>query len=245
MHPEHRKLLAQIRAVGQPPKRGRPGENDSYTGSGHIFYQVSVPARRKLARSWLAAHRGSPPAEVLALVESLVTGASHEEKTLAALMLGYSSSARAALRPADVDRFLDHLQGWAEIDSLCQNVFKAEQLLLDWHSWRSLIERLSRDLNINKRRAALVLLTGPTRRSNDERLRALALEIIAALSSERDILITKAISWLLRALTTHHAGFVRRYLDDNAASLPKIALRETRTKLETGRKNQRAPRAAR
>jgi 3-methyladenine DNA glycosylase AlkD len=241
MHPEHRPLLAQIRAAGQPPKRGEPGENDSYTGSRHIFYRVSVPERRRIARAWLA-RRSWPAGDVLELVESLLAGASHEEKTLAALLLGYSPSARRAARPEDVERWLEHLCGWAEVDSLCQSVFPAEQLLAQWNTWRALIKRLSRDGNINKRRASLVLLTGPIHRSSDARLRDLALEIVNVLCAERDILITKAISWLLRSMVTHHRAVVRKLLDTHAQTLPKVAIRETRTKLDTGRKTKpRAP----
>jgi 3-methyladenine DNA glycosylase AlkD len=241
MHPEHKKLLAQIRAAGEPPKRGKPGENDSYTGSGHIFYYVSVPERRRIARTWLGQHRAWAPSDVLEVVESLLAGSSHEEKTLAALLLGYSASARQVVRPRDVERWLQQLCGWAEVDSLCQNLFPADQLFAAWRSWRALIKRLSRDSNINKRRASIVLLTGPSHRSNDERLRDLALEVIETLTAERDILITKAISWLLRSMVTHHRAFVRQLLHTHAAALPRVAIRETRTKLDTGRKTK--PRA--
>jgi 3-methyladenine DNA glycosylase AlkD len=242
MHPEHKKLLAQIRAAGEPPRRGKPGENDSYTGSRHVFYLVSVPERRRIARAWLAQHRAWPASDVLDVVESLLTGASHEEKTLAALLLGYSASTRQAVRPGDVERWLDQLCGWAEVDSLCQNLFPAEQLLAQWRAWRALIKRLARDSNINKRRASIVLLTGPTHRCRDERLRDLALEVALALSAERDILITKAISWLLRSMVTHHPALIRQLLDTHAEALPKVAIRETRTKLDTGRKTKpRAP----
>jgi 3-methyladenine DNA glycosylase AlkD len=244
MHPEHSTLLAQIRAAGGPPKRGKRDENDSYTGSGHIFYGVSVPERRRIAKTWLAQHRNWPASEVLGVVESLLTGASHEEKTLAALLLGYSGSARRVVRPRDVELWLEQLCGWAEVDSLCQNVFPAEQLLAQWRAWRALIKRLSRDSNINKRRASIVLLTGPMHRSSDERLRDVALEVIEGLSAERDILITKAISWLLRSMVTHHRMRVRQLLDTHARVLPKIAIRETRTKLDTGRKTKRRAQAA-
>ena len=144
--------------------------------------------------------------------------------------------ARRGIGPAEVDRWLDRLVGWAEVDSLCQSVFGAGELLSDWPAWQGLIRRLARDANINKRRAALVLLTRPVRQSDDGRLSALAFESIETLKAERAIIVAKAVSWLLRSLTERHASEVRRYVDAQAASLPAVAVRETRRKLETGRK---------
>jgi 3-methyladenine DNA glycosylase AlkD len=112
-------------------------------------------------------------------------------------------------------------------------------LLEDWPAWRSLVKRLARDSSLHRRRAALVLLVGPVRHCRDARLRELALETIDTLKAQREIMITKAISWLLRSLITQHRDAVARYLEANAADLPKIAVRETRTKLATGRKTSR------
>ena len=92
---------------------------------------------------------------------------------------------------------------------------------------------------MGKRRAALVLLVTPTRTSDDPRFADLAFAVVTRLAPERDILITKAVSWLLRSLVTRHRDTVIAYLDANADSLPAIAIRETRTKLKTGTKSGR------
>jgi 3-methyladenine DNA glycosylase AlkD len=52
-------------------------------------------------------------------------------------------------------------------------------------------------------------------------------------------MITKAISWVLRSLVKHHRSEVENYLDTHEESLPRIAVREVRVKLDTGRKTQR------
>src|SRR6185312_8524371 len=148
------------------------------------------------------------------------------------------------LTAAMVERWLDDLNGWAEVDSLCAGAFWAETLAADWPAWRASIERLAADPNINKRRAALVLLTAPTRRSDDPRFRDLALQVVDRLKGERPILITKAVSWLLRSMATRHGSAVADYLQANAATLPAIAVRETRTKLTTGTKSGRSRRPA-
>jgi 3-methyladenine DNA glycosylase AlkD len=192
-----------------------------------------------MTRRWIADHRTLSPAEVLAVADSLTRGESHEEKTLAALLIRAHALARRAVRPADLERWLGRLNGWAEIDSFCQNAFTAGEMLAAWAVWRTLIEGLSRDGDINKRRASLVLLTGPVHYCDDPRFRDLALATIDTPKAERPILITKAVSWLLRSMATRHPATVARYLADNRSSLPAIAVRETTIKLATGTKSGR------
>jgi 3-methyladenine DNA glycosylase AlkD len=242
-HPEHAGLLDALRSAGDAPSR--EPRNDSFGSSGRLYYFVRVPVRRAIARSWLARHRAAPASDVLALIESLLAGESHEEKTLAEILLACHGEARRLAGPKHIERWLDQLSGWAEVDGLCQSTFSAQELLGQWRAWRALIRRLARDPAAHKRRAALVLLTGPVRRSDDGRLAELAFETIDRLQGERDILITKAVSWLLRALVAQHRAGVVRYLAANAAALPSVAVRETRAVLETGRKSRRPARAAR
>lgn len=239
---EHAALIAQLTAAGRP-YRNPQAENDSYTGSRRPFFNVSVPERRRMARAWLAAHRGASDGEVLALAGRLFTGESHEERTLGALVLGYSARARRAATIDMVDAWLGELTGWAEVDSFCASVFTAEDLLGDWPAWRDLIRRLAGDANINKRRAALVLLVAPTRTSDDPRFGDLGFEIVERLKGERDILITKAVSWLLRSMAGRRGAEVAAYVEANRASLPAVAVRETRTKLATGTKSGRSKKA--
>jgi 3-methyladenine DNA glycosylase AlkD len=235
---EHAGLVTQLRAAGTPYRGGQ--QNDSYTGSGHPFFNVSLPDLRRIGRTWLAGRRKADDADLLAVVASLFIGEAYEEKVLAAILLAANARMRRLGTAALADGWLDHLQGWAEIDSLCASVFGPDEMEADWPAWRDLILRLSRDANINRRRAALVLLTRPTRTSPDPRYRDLAFEIIERLKSERPILITKAVSWLLRSMAARHGPAVAAYLQAQAASLPAIAVRETRTKLRTGTKSGRS-----
>jgi 3-methyladenine DNA glycosylase AlkD len=234
---EHAGLVAQLRAAGGPYRGGQ--HNDSYSGSGHPFFNVSAPELRRIGRAWLAARRKADDADLLAVVTSLFVGEAYEEKVLAAVLLAANARMRRLGTAALADAWLGHLQGWAEIDSLCASVFGPDEMEVDWPAWRGLVRRLGRDANINRRRAALVLLTRPTRLSSDPRYRDLALEIIEQLKAERPILITKAVSWLLRSMAGHHGAAVAAYLDANAATLPAVAVRETRTKLRTGTKSGR------
>jgi 3-methyladenine DNA glycosylase AlkD len=67
----------------------------------------------------------------------------------------------------------------------------------------------------------------------------MAFKNIDKLKQNGHILVTKAISWLLRDLIKHHRQKVETYLKDNENTLPRIAIRETRTKLLTGKKTPR------
>lgn len=65
---------------------------------------------------------------------------------------------------------------------------------------------------------------------------------IERLKHEKEILITKAISWVLRSAVTHHEQAVKRYVLANKDTLPKIAVRETLVKIKTGTKTKRKDR---
>lgn len=209
--------------------------NNHYLGNSHSHYQLSNSLKRQIIKDWLR-DKNLTLEELIVLENQLYQGKSYEEKYLAGVLWGYLPKLRKQLEPKLLDKWLGELIGWAEIDATCQSNFTAQELLDNWLEWEKLIKKLARDKNINKRRASLVLLTGVVAKSNDKRLSDLAFEIIDRLKSEKDILITKAISWLLRDLTYLHKRQLEDYLKTNADSLPKIAVRETKRKLLTGKK---------
>jgi 3-methyladenine DNA glycosylase AlkD len=229
---ELRERLYALAGTGSADHQG----SAAYTGSPHGLLGVATPGLRRLARDWVRANRGAAPDDILQILDAMFASGLYEEKTLAALMLAYAGPARAAATSARLDTWLGELAGWAEIDSLCSNVFQAGEFLAAWATWGPWLRGLAEDANINKRRASLVLLTGPVRYSDDPRLLETSLHNVARLQAERDILITKAVSWLLRNLTLRHRSALTVYLAENRAALPAIAVREVTAKLETGRK---------
>lgn len=238
--PGHRELVSGLRLLAghgllRPNRPDRAGDHTS----GRPFYRISVPDQRRLARQWLAAHRSRSPEQIYRTVQSLLAGLSYEERTLGCMILKEHREVRAQVSPGQVVAWLDDLRGWAEVDSLCQSVFPADELLASWAAWRAAILVLSKSENVNKRRASLVLLTGPVGHSSDARLVKLAITVVDQVRADRNPLITKAVSWLLRALTRNHSKAVSEYLARHASDLAPIALRETRTKLNTGTKTGR------
>ncbi|MDI7275093.1 MAG: DNA alkylation repair protein [Anaerolineae bacterium] len=229
-------LLEELRRAAGCGPDDHPEPGNRYIGTTKPFYPVSAPAVGRAVREFKARHPGLALAEYVALLDELCLGRTHNDLSLASGLLALWPALRRRIEPRCLDRWLDHVEGWAETDSLCQSTFTAAELLSRWEEWQALLEKLVGDQNIHKRRASLVLLTRPVRESGDERLVAQALANVERLKGERHVLITKAISWLLRELTRNHRERVAAYLEANEASLPSVAVRETRRKLLTGRK---------
>ncbi len=209
--------------------------SSSYTGSQHFFYAVPVLKRRVIIKAVIKNHQAK---ELLVLADSLFKGRSHEEKTMGAMILTYREDVRQLCDFSTLDSWLSELVGWAEIDAFCGGTFKADELLAKLKPWKQFICTLAHDANINKRRAALVFLVHPTSHTDDERLHALAFKLILQLAPEKDILITKAISWLLRSQIDTRKSVVADFIKTYEGELPKIAVRETKHKLLTGKKNK-------
>lgn len=226
----HKKIVSLLKK-----HQGEQETSESYVLSGHFYYGVSVPTRRKICKEILKDDISYP--EFIKLLDQLYKGKSHEEKTLASYLLGYFPEYRYKISLSKLDKWLNELQGWAEVDALCQNIFTHEELLGNWDAWEKFLIKLSKSQNINKRRASLVFLVPCVNKSNDKRLHSLAFRLINDLKHEKEILITKSISWLLRYMVEINKGEVEKYLNSNSDSLPKIAIRETQKKIRTGKKN--------
>ena len=160
-----------------------------------------------------------------------------EEIMFAAGLIGLYPKLIPQIPLKKFEYWLTFCHGWVEVDTLCSSPVTAEIMLANFTGWSKLLQKLSVSKNINQRRASLVFLCLPLRQSADPRLSRLSLELVEKLKWEKDILITKAVSWVLRSMVKNYSSLVGDYLDHQGQTLPKIALRETRRKLETGRKN--------
>lgn len=214
--------------------RRKPG--DRYIGTTKPSYSMKASIDGEIVRAWLARHPDLTPTEYRHLLDSLSRGKTHNEFAFIGSLLSKLPRLRKTLAPRALDGWLARAEGWAEVDGICQSNFTAEELLAHWGEWKRWLVAWSQSANVHKRRASLVLLTKPVRDSADARLARLAFANIGRLKRDRHILITKAISWLLRDLIKHHRAEVEAYLDAHADALPKVAVRETRVKLATGKK---------
>jgi 3-methyladenine DNA glycosylase AlkD len=236
MNPLHKEILEQIKLHS-----GKPTQHtflDSYLGNSHPRYSISIPILRKIAKKWMSSHRSLSVSKFAALLTSLIKADSSTEKTLVGILLDYSTMEQRKFDPKLFDRWLNYLQGWAEVDSLCTGRYSDSEILSQWKTWRPQLIKFSKSKNIHKRRASLVLLCSPLRKSVDPRLARMALQNTHRLKNEKEILITKAISWVLRTLAKHHRPTLIQFMN-NESGLPAIAVRETWRVLETGRKTSR------
>lgn len=234
MIPHHRAILRQIQST--VPGRGDVKQRPEHLGTKRLWYGLKIEQSRAIVLDFIAARKDLSYEDWLALIDSLYHGESYEERCAPRTLFRKFPRYRRQLPLAQLDAWLGCLNGWAEVDSTCQTVFSDKDLLADWSGWSAMLESLAGDANLNKRRAALVLLTAPVSQTDDARILDLSLELIDRLKGEKDGRITKAISWLLRKGIKQHREAIAAYIDANAPALPAIALRETRRKLATGKK---------
>lgn len=239
-NPNHRELLKSIRqqSIGSRRKPRMDPFLNRYLGSPHPLYDVRHSDLRVIAKNWSSGHRDLSQLQFTDLITSLTeVGTSTNEKCLAGLLLGYSTPQQRGFDPALFDRWLDHLVGWAEVDSLCTGPYTVTEIPAALEQWKTLLLGLARSDNIQKRRASVVLVCSPLGKAHNEPLAKIALENVELLKTEKEILITKAVSWVLRSMVKYHRELLTKYLQEQRDTLPTIAVRETTNKLKTGKKN--------
>lgn len=235
MNNYHQKILVELSKY-QIINNDNKVRHNRHIGSNKISHDLNTKKKIKIAKQFIKKNPQLSFNEYIGLLNSLYNGKSHTEISIASKILEHTPKLRKYIKPELLNKWLANVEGWAEVDSICQSNFKAEEILSNWSEWKKIISKFSTDENIHKQRACLVLLTYPVRKSDDERLSKLAFTNIDKLKREKNILITKAVSWLLRSLIANNRKEVEIYLEKNKNSLPKIAIRETTRKLITGRK---------
>lgn len=235
-NPVHLNLLKVLAEYKSKSSQTEKDWVKKYLGTNKIFHGFSSQEMVDLAKDLLKKNNFNDQ-ELIDLLNSLYqNGTTYTEIALAAIILSRSSKLLQNFDPKNLDLWLNYTCGWAENDVLCQSNFSSEILLSNWQQWKKILKQFNQSKNINKRRASLVLLTKSLSRSDDPRLSELSFQNIENLKSEKEILVTKAVSWLLRALVTFHKQEVLFYLEKNKDTLPKIAYREALSKALTGRK---------
>ncbi len=232
--PDATELLAMLARAANLADRS--SESDAYLGTHRRRLGLSVPVKRSLVKSWCRAHRDLSADGLVDVLDSLFAGDLNEGITACGNLFEAFPDLRRQLELSHLHRWLGQLEGWCEIDSTCQSTFTAADLLERWSEWQPFLAGLAADTSASRRRASLVLLTRPVRESDDARLLQQSLANLRTVMADRDPLITKAVSWLLRTLIGRHRQAVEKFLDKHENDLPRIAVRETQTKLQTGRK---------
>ena len=232
----HQRLLVEIDKLKSKSSESETQWVQRYLGTDKIFYNFSTKQLVDLVKNFIKVSNLSCT-QTIELLNSLYQfGTTYNEIAIAGRIVSFSKINTQNFDPKNLDLWLNYTHGWAENDVLCQSNFTSDTLLSNWSTWSKILKQFNQSQNINKRRASLVLLTKSLSQSADPRLSKLALELVERLKGETDILITKAVSWLLRSLVSFHKDEVLKYLENNKDSLPKIAYREALSKALTGRK---------
>jgi 3-methyladenine DNA glycosylase AlkD len=235
MNKHHAEVLATIKE-----KSGVATQHtflDSYLGNSHPRYPINAPTLRTIAKDWMRAHRDLSAKDFASMLTGMTEGKSGTEKLMVGILLDNATKEQKQFDPKLFDKWLDHLVGWAEVDSVCTGKYCTSEIPENIPQWKKLLTAFSKSKNINKRRASIVFLCSPLAQCDDPALAEIAFENIDRLKTEKEIIITRAISWVLRSMLKHHRKALEDYLKKNEKTLPSVAVRETKTKLTTGTKS--------
>ncbi len=197
-----------------------------------------VPRLRARAKALVVKHKREPRT----LIDEAIRLAAAGEEELAFEFFRAVPKAVAAMTPAEIEGLLPRLRSWETTDSFgcfVSGVAWRIGVLTDKH-----ILAWTKSDHLWTRRAALVSTVPLNLRARGatapagEPARTLA--VCAALVDDREDMVVKALSWALRTLATRDARAVRAFLSEHDGRVAPRALRETRNKLTTGKKNPRA-----
>jgi 3-methyladenine DNA glycosylase AlkD len=229
-------ITADLRALAPEPtavpiiKTSRP------------FYGARVGDLRRAAAGWRRGHRDAAPAQVAELADRLWQAGIREEQLVACFLLAGDPAALAATDPARIRAWTALLDNWETTDQLGMNVL-GPLVGLDPARRFGLLEALAADPHPWARRLALVACTRLARSDGAAGLWPRVAGLLLALAGDREAALPKASSWVLRSWLGPCPGEVAAFVDDHAARLPALAVRETRAKLATGTKRPPRPRA--
>lgn len=207
-----------------------------YLGTKREYICLKSADRDRILRQVVADFKQQDPKKVILILDRLFNSNTFEYFNFAGKLLTRLPEVRSELKMDKLEKWIKNSTGWAECDSICQSLFDGDEVLERWDEFENTIISFRKSKNIQLRRASLVLQVKPNRNCADLKMRRLALETIEMLKCEKEILITKAVSWLLREMSKLGKEEVKKYLIDNRESLPAIAYRETMKKIETGKK---------
>lgn len=229
--------------IAELPKKKMDGKEldfvQRYLGSQKKYLGANTGDVLKIAKQVANEQDAFRTDDLVALLDQLFGADDFEEYVVGGkIFTVLKPEIRAKISFDQLEAWLAKARGWVEVDVICQSSFTGFEVLQRWPDWEKMINKFSKSDVISLRRASLVLQTKPAKEIDDKRLRALAFQTIERLKPEKEVLITKAVSWLLRSLTVQDKEEVRVYILKNEPTLPRIAVRETMKKIETGKKNK-------
>ena len=193
-----------------------------------------VPKLRSIARAWARGNEDAPSIDRRKLMLSLWTAPSREEQLLALAVLG---TIGASTEWRDFALLRAGLDSWEPTDVMAKHV--ADFIERDPENRLHHAADLSVGEHLWTIRLGVVTLSQLNHRGLAKEMTP---DVIDGVRHHRDPMITKAVSWALREYAANWPGPARSYLKLRSDELPAIAVRETRNKLDTGKKSGKKPR---
>ncbi len=231
-----KKIKEELQKIGRPCSERDRDFVLKYLATSKKYLCIKAPDRDILLREILKETKDLPAKQIIQILDELFHSGVYDYINFAGKFLTKSKKCHEAVSLMQIKKWVSRTEGWAECDVICQSLFSEKEVLERWEKWEKSIRKFSSSKNIQIRRASLVLQVRPNGKSHNPKLRKLAIETIEKLKGEKSVLITKAISWLLRALQNQNKSEIKKYLLANKSTLPPSAYRETMRKIETGKK---------
>ncbi len=214
--------LATLRAAADP---ARAVEMAAYHKAPREYLGVAVPVIEAAVSGWRA---GTDLPQRIALAAALWDSDIHEARIAAAKLLTQARLGDGDPAAwAEFQRWVPAFDAWAIADHACK---VGERRLVAVPERLDLVERWVGDPNMWVRRATLVATLPWTKQNHptpaEEAARDRILGWAAALATDHDWFIQKAVGWWLRSLSLHDPARVTGFLAGPGAPLKPFARRE-------------------
>ena len=166
----------------------------------------------------------------------LVQRPDHLCRVVAYELISHHGPAFESLSPGQVLTLGRGLNGWGAVD--CFAGYLSGPIWRDGRLPDAMVTEWTQSADRWWRRAALVSTVALSRRGGVDDVRR-TVKICAALASDHDDMVVKALSWALRELGKKHPEEARRFLAHHRTILAARVIREVNNKLTTGLKNPR------
>jgi 3-methyladenine DNA glycosylase AlkD len=214
-----REIASSLRALGN---QERAAQERRYLKSELRHLGVSVPAIRRVAKGFAAAHPDLTRDELLELVEALWSEPVHERRMAAVELLDLYGH---LLEPGDVsliERLIRESKTWALVDGLAVSV--VGRLLERFPELVAALDRWAQDEDFWLRRTSLLAQLGPLRGGEGDFARFG--RYADAMLGEREFFIRKAIGWVLRETGKKRPELVYAWLRPRAEQAAGVTVRE-------------------
>lgn len=194
----------------------------------------NVPNVRKVRRKYSQLLKDAEPDFLISLSKSLIK--EHGHRFVAYELLANHFAAFSRLKQLEVEELGQGINSWWSVDSFARTL--AGPAWLKGQVSDNVIKKWALSTDRWWRRAALVSTVALNMRGqggNGDVKRTLM--ICALLTTDRDDMVAKAMSWALRELVVHNPKAVASFLRCNEQDLPSRVKREVTNKLSTGLKN--------